>query len=134
MTNPLKITNMIVAEYIVEGVNNKHTIINVYSGDILLSEIPASIPIAFYIEMKSSRDYSGTISIKLMLGKKVAMEGGANVELRAGNPAVMAIPTGLIALKSPTTMKLFIGIEGERPMKVVEKKFSLNPAVASPSA
>lgn len=134
MTIPFKLTNMIAAEYIVEGVNNKHTIINVYAGDILLNEFPASIPIAFYMEMKSIRDYSGTLSIKLMLGKKVAMEGKASVDLRAGNPTVMAIPTGLVALAAPTMMRLFVGIEGERPVKVVEKKFRLNPAISPPSA
>lgn len=134
MSLPFKITNMLVAEYIVEGKDNKHTIINTYSGDVLVSDFPASIPVAFYMEAKPLKDYSGMLSIKLMLGRDVAMEGGAHVDLRTGSPAVIAIPTGLIKLKSATTMKLYVGIDGEAPIKAVAKKFSLSPALASPTA
>lgn len=134
MTISFKVINMIVAEYVVQCINNKSTIINAYSGDVLVDEFPAFIPIAFYIEIKALRDFIGPINTKLLLGKRVAMEGRASADLHIGNSTVLVVPTGMIKLDAPTAIKLYIGVEGEASVKAAEKKFILNPARSSPTA
>lgn len=134
MSAPFKLGNVIACEYIVEGANNKHTLINTYAGDILVQEFPAAIAVAFYIELLPTRDYNGDLEITLMVEKKAAMKGGAKLNFAVGTPSVMAIPMGLVTLPKAATFKLLIGLKGARPIKAVEKSVSLNKSVTAPNA
>ncbi len=134
MIAPFKLTNAIVCEYIVEGANNKHTLINTFAGDILVKEFPASIAVAFYIEILPTQNFNGELEISLMIGKKTAMNGVSKIELVAGRPAVMAVPMGLIKLPKAEKFRLTLGVKDFRPMKVVEKSVSQAPSVTGPTA
>lgn len=134
MTTPFKLGNVVVCEYIVEGANNKHTLINTYTGDILVKEFPASIAVAFYIEFIPVQDYHGELEITLLVGKKVAMKGAAELDFTAGRPSVMAIPMGLITLSKAEKFRLLIGVKDARPLKAVEKSVSLADGVSHPIA
>ena len=133
MTTPFKLGNVVLCEHIVEGLRNKHTLINTYSGDILVEEFPAIIPVSFYIEVRPTGAFKGEIMIKLLLGRKEAMRGGAAVDFQSNVPAVVAIPTGLLQIQKATTMKLLIGIEGDHFAKGFEKTISLNEATPQPT-
>lgn len=125
MSAAIKLGNVILCEHIVEGKNNKHTLINVYSGDILMSEFPGHIPVAFYIELLPGPPISSHVEIKLMLGKKQVMRGGADISISAINTSVMAIPMGLLMIESPTALRLMVTADGAKPLKALEKKISL---------
>ena len=130
MTSPLRFGNAILCEYIVEGINKKHTLINTYSGDILVEELPSQMAVAFYIEIYATRLYKGHVEIKLMLGKREAMRGDVEVDLIPPNPAIIAIPMGLLKIDAPATLRLIVTPTGGKPMKAIEKKISL--AVTAP--
>lgn len=126
---PFKIGNVIMCEYIVEGVNNKHTLINTYAGDILVNEIPAQIPIAFYMEFIPTVSRTEHLKMRILVGGTEAVGGIAQVEFEAGRPAILVISMGLLRVEKPTSLRVFIQSGEERPIKVLERKISANASV-----
>ena len=125
-----KIGNAVMCEYIVEGVNNKHTLINTYAGDILVNEIPAQIAIAFYMEFIPSVSGTEHLKMRILVGSKEAVGGTAEVQFEAGRPAILVLPMGLLRVEKPTSLKVFIQSGEEKPIKVLERKIALNPSVS----
>ena len=127
---PFKIGNVVMCEYIVEGVSNKHTLINTYAGDILVKEIPAQIAIAFYMEFIPNVSRTEHLKMRILVGNKEAIGGTADVQFEAGRPAIMVIPMGMLRVEKPTSLKVFIQSGEEKPIKVLEKKISLDASIS----
>lgn len=51
MPKKLNIGNALLAEFVTKGNRNKHVLVNVYSGDIIVREFPADLGFGLYIEL-----------------------------------------------------------------------------------
>ena len=127
MSTFFKIENAILCEHLVPGLNNKHTLINMYAGNIMVKEFPAQIPVAIYIELEPKKFGQIPLEVKLYLGRKEAMAGVAVAIFEKNKLSVVAIPTGFIGLDKDTTVKITVATNGERPVTVIQKKVFLNP-------
>ena len=125
MSAKFKVTNSLTCEHIVESADKKHTLINTYAGNILLTEIPGRIFIAFYIEFISNVEQEIDAEIALYLGRKAAMKGETKLKFDGVNPLVLTLPSGVLQVKKPVTLKLIITPTGEKPSKLIEKKLML---------
>ena len=129
----IKSTNAVVCEHCIEGKSNKHTLINTMAGDILVEKFPANLPIAFYIEFTSSEAGHANADIKIMLGRKKVAGGSASILFNESKIAVLAVPSALLVVDAPTTIKLIIQWEGNKPATVVSKSFILAATSAQDS-
>ena len=50
MAKKLKFGNVVLCEHVVAGERNKATLVNVYSGDVLVGEMPATLAFGFFCE------------------------------------------------------------------------------------
>jgi hypothetical protein len=123
MIGKFKITSAITCEHIVESADKKHTLINTYSGNVLMSEFPGTIFIAFYVEFTSKTKQEINSEIALYLGNKVAVRGKSTLKFDGVNPLVAVIPAGVLQVEKPSTMKLMFTANGGKPIKLIEKKF-----------
>lgn len=123
----IKAKNVVVCEHIIEGKNNKHTLINTMAGDILVENFPANIPIAFYIELMSQEAGILAVDIKIMLGRKQIAGGEAEVPFKKNESAILALPTALLKVDAPTTLKVVLQWDGAKPVTLVTKTFSQGP-------
>lgn len=125
MNNKFKIINAIVCEYIVEGLNNKHTLINTYAGAVMFTQFPASMVLAFYVESISDRAQEGDAEVELLVDRRVAMKGTIKLKFDGVNMSVLSIPAGVLQVSKPSTLKLMITPIGGKPIKIIEKKIML---------
>lgn len=51
MPKKFRIGNSILAEYVTRGDRNKHMLVNVYSGDVIVPSFPADLGFGFYIDL-----------------------------------------------------------------------------------
>ena len=105
----VKITNAILCEHVAQGANNKHILINTYSGDIVVETLPAQIMFGVYIEVElpiaGVKELELEISYggKVQVGARAAM--GAN---KGGERGILAIPLIPMSLTGPGTLEIHI--------------------------
>jgi len=119
---PLKVNTAIMCEFLTETPNNKHTLVNVIPGDMILHQFPSNIPVAFYFEVTPKLDEEADYIIEIKFGKKRAGYATAHVAFEAGKQGVIALPFGLLAVEAPGAVVVSIGREGERPTVLLKKQ------------
>jgi hypothetical protein len=124
-----KLGNVIVCEHIVQGLNNKHTLINIYSGDILLQEFPANLLLGFYTEFLPSDSGNASLELSISLGKKEVIRGEAEVKFEKGKPALLVLPATPFKIENACKMRVMVAVNGDKPICIVQKSISLNNAI-----
>ncbi len=127
MTKTLKFGAVIACEHVVMGTGNKSTLINVYSGDIVVSELPVSISMGLYIEHWQTNEQNGKLTLTIMLGTKPIVKIEAKIGENADDPTavgILAIPHMLIQVPQKTTFKVIASCEGFKDKIIVNKKIS----------
>jgi hypothetical protein len=75
----IHIGNAVVCEYVAAGENGKTSLINVYSGDIIVSALPSSLHLGIYIELIPETDGDIDIQMEIMLGEKMLAEAHVKI-------------------------------------------------------
>lgn len=117
----IKIGNALACEFIAPGATGKPTLANVFSGDILVQEMPARISLAFYIEILPDQDIPKVILLQLMLGKKTLAIAEAEIELEPGKMGVIALPAAQVTIQEDTKLKVIATGEGFARTVIIEK-------------
>ena len=117
----IKIGNVIMCEFIAEGVNNKHTLVNTISGDLLISEFPVQISTAFYLEIIPSETADIPIDLSIFLGRRRIAGAQAVMPFEKGKTGIIALPNALIKVDAPSEVKVTISAEGS-PSKTIFRK------------
>lgn len=108
-----------------KGERGKHTLVNVYSGDIVAASFPARLNLALYIEVEIQPLKDNALSIHVMSNKKniVKLDGKATPMEKSG-VIVFAVPTLLIEIKTNTTLEVKLTSDGYDDTIVLSKKIS----------
>lgn len=128
----VNVGNAILCEYVGQGSNGKHVLVNVYSGDILVDELPADINFAVYLEVITGVE---KIDVELVLGGTTFMRGSAISEHANENQTtVFALPLFQLNVKEPAAIEVFLSAEGYDRTLALRKSIYLNPNRHSPTA
>ena len=130
----IKVGNALLCEFIAEGVNGKHTLVNAYSGDILMKDMPAAIPIAFYIEIIPDTTKSTDVELRVMLGNKTIAIAGATMDFNAGEMCLIAIPTSIINIEKNSVLKVTMSAEDIKPLTLISRSINKGTRPTSPTA
>lgn len=125
----IKLGNAIVCEFIVQGLHGKVTLINNYSGDIFVSNVPAQMPLAFYVELFSDQTETRNGNISLYLNKKKIANMEASFVFVDSQPNVVLSPTAFITIDEPCTLKMVINVDGLKPVTAITKLIKVNEAL-----
>ncbi len=119
----LKIANAHWCDHASLSAGNKYTLLNIYSGDIILSEIPATIMLSAYIEIISP--FSGDLVIRLdyvLNGKSIAFITANASGLIKGEVGVLILPPMPIPIPSDGDLRLTASVEGFSKTTILKKK------------
>jgi hypothetical protein len=123
----IKVGNAFACEYVALGSNNKHTLVNVYTGDILVREFPANIPLAFYIEIVPDPEMSQLLKIQVLQNKKLKGELVGEFEFEPDKVALAIIPQLPFTIAKDTTVRVVAQCEGGRSTTLIAKKIKVGP-------
>ena len=141
---PFDVKLCVLCEDIRDELHNKHSLIGVYSGDILVSEIPASISLAFYLEIEPKR--VGDFDLQFRLSGPAA-DASAVLNARVGitnasGVSILRTPRIELGITEAGTFRFDMSLDRESWTNLVTKTISLmsgstvspQPSEQSPSA
>ena len=115
----------ILGEEVRPELGNKHSILGIYTGDVLLPEFPANIRLSFYIVFKFIRAGEHKIELRILLDNKVITSGVTELTSNEGDPAVLVSPSGILGVDSPSELKIDASVDGGRRTTLVKKQIRL---------
>jgi len=124
--NKIKSGRVIVCEYVAQSAYGKHTLVSVYSGDILVQSLPARVPFAFFIELEIEGDGGPTqLKIDVLLGEKSKISADVKIDFEHGKPGVIVLQQSLFQIDEATDLKVKASIDGGRAVTLVRKSINL---------
>lgn len=123
----IKTGNAVACEYAALGAYGKHTLVNIYTGDIVVQELPARIPIAFYIEVIPDSGMPSSIKLEVFQNKKLRFAATAEFEFEADKIGLVVLPQLPFSLEKNTEVRLVASCEGYKATTLVRKRISVGP-------
>jgi hypothetical protein len=124
MAKTIKLGNVILCDYVARGENNKHILLNVYSGDVLFTQFPPVVAFGLYIEyfLDTSEKIGVTFVVKANGDNLIegATEFGPTVD---GQYAVLAIQQFPLTLSgADTTLEVWLSAPEFRAVRAIQKR------------
>lgn len=128
MPEKFEIVKSLLCEDVREEINNKHTLIGVYIGDVLISRIPGNMSIALFVELDVKKE--GKQSIQLRLSGPGDHEAVLNADLNFIGVGSSTLKTPRIELlvDKEGIFRIDLSEDGETWINLIEKSVTLNPA------
>lgn len=129
-----KVQNAIACEYVSQGAGGRHTLLNVYTGDTLVHQVPALIPIAFYIELMPDKSHPPLIKVAVLKNNDKMAEIEAKFEFVEGHVGVLVIPQMGWPISADTEVKVVASGRGMRSTVLKEMKIrvAIDPNASQP--
>ncbi|MHB1101990.1 MAG: hypothetical protein ACYC0C_04245 [Devosia sp.] len=121
MAKKLKFYNAIVCEHVVAGANRKHTLINVYSGDIIMGEMPAPLNLGLFVEMAAGAPPMMEVELqfdRVAFAKITARFPAGNEE----KPSNLVVPLIQAPIDKDLTFSVVATAEGYAKTTLIEKR------------
>lgn len=119
----IKLKNAILCEYVAKGEYSKHTLVNVYSGDVVVQRLPASLSFGIYIEVfRLSREVT-EFDIDIKLGRKKILEARFSMSYNPNEKeGIIIIPRLPVNIESEAIFKVSVGHKGARKVNMLSKR------------
>lgn len=128
MPEQVKVTNKLLCELVSPSNNNKHTLVNVYSGDIVVSELPAHLQFGLYIEAAIEPGYRGVLQLEIRWLKKAIIKGETEVGGKSNErTAVIVLPSFPLRIDRDGVLDVFLSGDDIRRQKLLSKKIYKGP-------
>ena len=82
-----KFGNVVLCERVMMGEHKKHILLNTYSGDVIVNDLPANLQFGLYIEIYAAKNGQDTVKMELLLNDKVLLDGQADIAQHLQSPA-----------------------------------------------
>lgn len=128
MPKGLAIRNAILCDYVGRGFANKHILVNVISGNVLVPSFPQTVTFGVFVEFEVPETGASTLNLEITLGGKVLLQGeGMPGAVSKGEPGVFVLPTLEFVIEQDTVFEVAISMEGFERIVAISKRISLNP-------
>lgn len=102
---------------------NKAILAGVYAGDIVVTQFPASLPLAFYIEIWSTEPPE--IDVQFWLDDKHIGGGVASLDQSAGAPIMLMLSGVHLVAERPSEFSIKIAGKGLTKQTILRKTIRL---------
>lgn len=128
MPSKFHVGNALLAEYVTQGSNNKHMIVNAYSGDVIVQKFPADLTFGVYIEIQ--QPLPEHFEVELSYGGGALFRGQATaINPEKSASSVFVIPMFQVPAKEEGHIELTVSAPGFSKAKVISKRvFASNPS------
>jgi cephalosporin hydroxylase len=121
MAKKLKLGNAILCEYVGMGSNNKHVLLNVFSGDIIVLKFPADIMIGVYIEVHRDSPPQDKFEFEIRINGDAIIRG--DVVMSGSNPlSVVTIPQIPLHVDDDSVIEVVVMSAGYSKAVAISKK------------
>jgi hypothetical protein len=115
-----KFRNVIACDDVREEVRNKKSLMGVFSGDIVVAEIPANIWISFYIEkMPEQPNTSEEVAIQVKQNDKTI--GNVTLKFEAPEVATLVLGRAMMRVPEECTLSLVATVNGGESEEILSK-------------
>lgn len=115
--------NVLFCDDVRREIGNKRTIVGVFSGDIVVSNVPAVVPLATYIEFIPISLDDNEIEFRFVVaGEPIATLKATLGDRQMGVVAVLELPKIAIHVEHPTEVSLDAQIKDRPTQRLVTKK------------
>ena len=122
MAKNLKFGNIVLCEHVVRGEGGKSTLVNVYSGDIILSEAPVRMHMGVFIEYYPQKETDYDLFLEFMLDKKLFAKLTAQIENNSdGNVGSINLPLMELNILTSCMLEINAFAEGFNKKTIVQK-------------
>jgi hypothetical protein len=118
----IKARTAIACEYVSQTGYGKHTLVNVFGGDILVKQFPATFPIAFYAELVVPDDQLKELTVEVFIGRKRLAKIAAEIDVTQGRELVLPFPALPFTLKADSVVRLVVSAPGCARTTLLQKK------------
>ena len=133
MPKKISIVNAILCEYVGNGNNNKHILVNTFSGDIIAGSLPATLGFGLYIEIArtAKNEMVKQLEIEFRLGDQPIFAAGSDM---SNGATVFVVPLFQVRIEGPTTLEVALRSAGFGETVAIRKSVLLNDPspIASP--
>lgn len=106
--------NVSMCEDVREEVGNKKSLMGVFSGDVVVQELPARLKIAFYAEYIPDQGAGlHEFEFSIRVGSKEAASGKISVNSPRSEVATLILPQGIASIPTPCDIVLNVSGAGE---------------------
>lgn len=118
--------NVVLCEFVAGGENNKHVLVNAFSGDIVVGDLPARINLGLYLEFVPDRDLENElIELTVYLDRVAIVSVPVNVRFaKKSAPSLIVIQQFPVITEKDAVLKVVISQEGYRPTTALKKTIS----------
>jgi hypothetical protein len=128
MVKSFKVNTAILCEHALKSENNKNTLINIYSGDILVSALPAILYFGLYLELQVPPHDDLDISADIRVGGKTQFAVKATLMAGDTQPAAnLLVPLFSLHIADETEIKVLVSIPGQRAKTALTKRILRAP-------
>lgn len=130
--NPDRFCNIILCEDVRDEIGGKHSLMGVFSGDILIPIFPATIQLATYFqyEMGKSAQSEGKVAqdeidfaITMFVDDRKIATGRMNAPVKGGEKfANFVMPKSLLTFDKPSRYRLVITLSDGRELEILNKQ------------
>ena len=123
MASPVRVRNCLLCEHVSRSDGNRHTLVNVYSGDVVVAHMPTQLQFGLYMELEGTPQYQGAFSLEIRWLKRTYLKATATVDARSTeNNAVIALPSFLLPVDRDGVLQMFFWGDGLPRRKILSKK------------
>jgi hypothetical protein len=127
--------NVIVCEDVREEVGGKHSLMGVFSGDIIVSSFPATIQIAGFFQYIPPANESGDVDLQVTLiqGENVLVRGKMRGQYNEGQLITFLLPRAFATFEKEGPFRIRIKV-GDEEQDILTKKVSQGLVTTAPIA
>jgi len=135
MAKAIRIRNAILCDYVSRGENNKHILLNVYSGDVLFSQFPPVAVFGLYVEYVIDTEEMTNVTFEVRSNGDRIIEGLSEFSPLSGDRyGVLALQQFPLTLGGDTTLEVWLSAPGYRSVMALQKNIKMLTQSAFASA
>jgi len=126
-----RFANTLLCEHVVPGNGGRHTLVNVFAGDIFLADFPATLFFGFYTEFFADSTI-GLITLQFTLDGSVFanLTAAPAGEIIEGRPGVLVFPIFSVNIVKDADLRVDAIISGHRNQTVLTKRIKLGAPIS----
>ncbi len=122
--------NIVLCEHVTKDVGGKYSAIGIYSGDILVGELPSHLRLALLLVYVPSETGPFRMEFELVALDEIFLKGKSTFENAiAGQPISISIPSFTLDVPRQTEVVAFACVGKGKKEEILRKSILLNPDV-----
>ncbi|MCC0807595.1 hypothetical protein FPV16_15385 [Methylobacterium sp. W2] len=123
MAKNLNFGNVVLCEHVIAGDRSKHTLINVFSGDVIVEELPNVLLFGFFAEFKPDTLQEIDILLNVFLEKEMIGQITGKVSpKKLEEVGTIVIPSFPVSVQKDTYLNVIASSDGYRDKEILKKK------------